>query len=104
LVGDREPSRSAATRGATAGDSLEFSLQNTASIAEQAGYAENVWQGLMRLSSDWQGIPDLDCREPEEEKKALSGQLAALRKITPVQKPDPESLAEAITVAMFRGA
>lgn len=96
------PERIAASRGTATASDLGFSLRNTASIAEEAGYKENVWQGLMSLSTDWQGIPDLDCRELEEEEAALSGQLKALRKITPVEKPDPVSLAEAITIATFQ--
>ena len=96
------PASTVTTRGEATALDIGFSLQNTASIAEEAGYAENVWQGLMRLSTDWQGIPDLDCREPEKEKAVLSRQLQALREITPIEKPDPVSLAEAITVAAFQ--
>jgi len=96
------PVSATASRGEAKALDLGFSLQNTASIAEKAGYTQNVWQGLMQLSSGWQAIPDLDCQDPAEEKAALGMQLQAVRKITPINRPDPVSLAEAITIAAFQ--
>jgi len=95
---------SVASRGTAASLDAGVSLQRTARVAEKAGYDKTVWQGLMNLSRGWQQIPGLGLADPEAEKAVLDSQLSALRKIAPVETPDPESLARVLTAAAYRDA
>ncbi len=95
---------SVASRGTAVSRDAGVSLQRAAQVADRAGYDKTVWQGLMRLSRGWQQIPGLELADPEAEKAILDSQLSALRKITPIETPDPESLARVLTVTAYRDA
>lgn len=105
--------RRAASRGVAGAPNTAFALQGAARIAEKSGYDKNVWDGLMRLSADWQNIPEFEEKKAvssgqieeirREEEAALHKQLQALREISPIEKPDPAALAQIITASTYSG-
>lgn len=75
------------------------SIQKTAQLAFNAGVEENVLQGLVDLSQNWDRIPHLDASDMELTDDALNEQLSVIEGFSKAAKPNPKALAEALAIA-----
>ncbi len=77
------------------------SIENTARLAQEAGFPENVIDGLLELRDNWGQIPELKERPRDFQLTSdiLNRQLKAMESFGQIDRPDPKDLADAIAVA-----
>ncbi len=77
------------------------SIENTARLAQEAGFPENVVDGLLELRDNWGQIPELKERDRDFQLTSdiLNRQLKAMESFSQIDRPDPKDLADAIAVA-----
>lgn len=105
----RSPSRAALdtvpTRGHRRPLDARASLQETAALAERAEYPGGVVKGIMRLHDNWAKVATQDEFEDDADltDDAINRQISVLKDIRGRrEKPKPEALADAITLAICR--
>ncbi|HYK90726.1 MAG TPA: hypothetical protein VE398_18280 [Acidobacteriota bacterium] len=93
------------TRGAStnARSLARGAVQAATAIAISAGLPRDAQRGLTELSKAWDGIPFLENRVKNAPltEEILRSQLKSLQSGSAIERPDPESLATALTMAAF---
>jgi hypothetical protein len=79
-------------------------FERAAYLVHKAGYSEDLEDGLLEISKNWQQIPYLAERAEgfELTDKILGNQLKRLQEISKQGKPNPKGLADALAVASLR--
>lgn len=81
---------------------FDITMQDTARIAKEEGFGEDIWDPIMALSRQWRDIPELAAPKAEEESQVILKQLDSIKKIMSGAKPDSAALAEALTLTTYR--